>query len=124
MPAEINLHSSGDFIDARYSGNVTIADIQYFNNEGVKILDNSTRQKLDSIMDISTVKSHPNNVAHVWRVSTEIMRHQKLGKIVVVGLDNPLTKFLLEIVTTTLGRAQLVVVATREEALKLLTTTE
>lgn len=123
MPIDISLDESNNFMDSRYYDHVSFDDIQTVNDRSVQILDESSREKLHLIMDVKDVKSHPNNVAKIWNISSKTTNHKKLGTTIVVGMDNPITKFLIEMIAT-FGKTSLKAVSTREEALEILSTIE
>lgn len=110
-------------MDSRYYDHVSFDDIQTVNDRSVQILDESSREKLHLIMDVKDVKSHPNNVAKIWNISSKTTNHKKLGTTIVVGMDNPITKILIEMIAT-FGKTSLKAVSTREEALEILSTIE
>lgn len=123
MPVDIFLDESGDFIDSHYYDHVTFDDIQHLNDITIKLLEESSRDKLHLIMDVSDVKSHPTNIAKTWKIASGTTRHKKLGSVIVVGLDNPVTKLLIDIIAI-MGKKILKTASTREKALSFLATIE
>lgn len=123
MPVDIFLDESGDFIDSHYYDHVTFDDIQYLNDVTIKLLEESSRDKLHLIMDVTDVKSHPTNIAKTWKIASGTTRHKKLGSVIVVGLDNPLTKLLIDMIAI-MGKKILKTASTREKALGFLATIE
>lgn len=123
MPVDIFLDESGDFIDSHYYDHVTFDDIQHLNDKTIKLLEESSRDKLHLIMDVSDVKSHPTNIAKTWKIASGTTRHKKLGSVIVVGLDNPVTKLLIDIIAI-MGKKILKTASTREKALSFLATIE
>jgi hypothetical protein len=119
MPYSVALNSQHQYVESRYSGDVTLEDIQATNLQIVQCFDESQAEKLRVLTDVADVKSQPMQIAQIWNSTRHVAYHPKFDTWVIVGIHNPVLKFVIDMVIR-LAKIPYQKFNNREEALAFL----
>lgn len=119
MSIKITLNEDHHYIHGYYYDEVVLGDLQEFSTTILKFFNETTYETLHLVVDVNEVKYQSINVAKAWKSIMEAANHTKLGAVIVVGVSNISTKFLIELLAK-LGKADLKTVSTHDEAITML----
>jgi hypothetical protein len=118
MAYEVSWYIEGRVIFSRFSGDVTIDDLDQVNKLVIEFLDSSASNAVHHLSDATGIDSHPNN-AFALQNSQSYLKHSRLGWVVVYGVKNKTLNFLSALVTQVL-KVRVRMLASHDEAVTFL----
>ena|GEM_PF-3017576 len=117
VPYSINQHSSTVTI-VEFAENLTIDEIKELNFKVFELLEDRT-DKQYIIYLIDKVEGFPKKVAEIQKASVPISTHELIDFQVIVGIENPIFKFLVNVIVS-FFREDIKRAKTLDEALELI----
>lgn len=117
MPYLLDKHSPTISV-VTFKGFLTLDDLINLNNEVDEYVNNQTDEHC-VIYLINEVEKFPQNISKVMKASTPISTNKLITYQIMVGIENPIFKFLVNIITS-LSKIKVARAQSLEEALALL----
>ncbi|GEM_PF-2404494 len=100
------------------SGDLSLDDMRQGTLYSLDAL-NKTNHQIHQIIDLSQVKSLPNNIAEFAKIAQPANEHEMMGWVIVYGVQNKLIKFIATM-TGHISKTQLKIVDSQAEAIDVL----
>ncbi|MEM6527589.1 MAG: hypothetical protein AAF653_04805 [Chloroflexota bacterium] len=98
MPVEISWLVTGRISYFRYSGVVTLDEIEQASQRGIEMLGESDAVLVHSIQDGRKVTEFPKNLKAMLDVSGKAMQHAKMGWMVNLTDQNPFLVYIASMI--------------------------
>jgi len=119
MPYQLSWYQQGRIAQSVLSGNISIEEMQAYNQELIDNYLNAGQAPVHIIADTQKMRQFPTSLIKAKEINEKWLRHPNLGWAVVVGNNNILLNFLAAAVTKVIGVNYRMVV-THEEAIATL----
>jgi len=118
MSIETSWLVENEVMVVKMSGTLTLDDMRKGTVTSLDALEHAT-SKVHQIIDLSEVKSLPNNIAEFGKLAQPANEHPMMGWVIVHGIQNKLIKFIATM-TGHVSKTKLKVVDSRQEAIDVL----
>lgn len=119
MTSHVRWHIENEIIYLAYRGDTTLDDVQQSAHMLHTLIEDTDRQLVHVLVDLTQVGSYPNNIASLKRASASALAHPRLGWMIFYGIENQLLQFVVSTLTQMFSlRSQ--IVSTEDEAIGLL----
>jgi hypothetical protein len=119
MAYELQWCVEGRVIQAIYSENVTVEDVQQANEQAVQMFQQSGQPPIHLMFDLRPASRVPVNLVKLRQASTIFTQDQMLGWLVAIT-NNPALTFVASVVPQIMTRKQYHVVPSADAALNFL----
>lgn len=96
MPFEQSWLIENAVVFTEYSGEVTLDEVTESIEEVLWRFNISQRQLIHMVVDTKDLDAHPTNLAEINRIVKPLLQHKQAGWFIMLGNQNPVTKFLAE----------------------------
>jgi len=115
MPATTEWLEKDRIVITKLFGDLTLDEITLANEKHLEMVANGERN-IHVILDVSELSKFPTEIRSIKASGDAYLEHPNMGFVMVVGIKNPILRFLSSIVTQ-LSSADMRQVATIEEAI-------
>lgn len=119
MPIEVYWYLDKRVSYFKYSGVITVEDLQQSAEIGRQLLDSSDAPLVHSIQDSGAITEFPRNLYNVHKITNESLTHPRMGWLISTGINDQITRFVAEMLSKVTKHRQRFVI-TVDEALTFL----
>ena len=98
MPFEQSWLVQNAVILVKYEDDVTIDEVTESVEELVWRMNTTQRQLVHMVMDMTALGTHPTNLSELNNIAKMLLSHERVGWLLMLGNQNSLTKFLVEMI--------------------------
>ena len=88
MSYQVSWFKEGVIINVKYSGAITLSDIQQVNQEVSALIESKKQQKLHVLCDFSETESIPRGLPEILQIARITLKHPRLDLYVIYGIDH------------------------------------